>query len=65
MQLNSLADTQSQAAQKDQGTEKADALFDVYKDPTDDCIGPEGQASYTMHAWQQIRVAAPAIHRAH
>ena len=33
----------SQAAPKDQATDKADAVFEAYKDASDDSIGPEGQ----------------------
>ena len=33
----------SQAAPKDQATDKADALFEAYKDASDEFIGPEGQ----------------------
>ena len=42
MQVIICSCASSQAAQKDQATEKADALFDAYKDPSDDNIGPEG-----------------------
>ena len=43
MQGITCDDTHSQAAQKDQATEKADALFEAYKDSNDDCIEPEGE----------------------
>lgn len=38
--------THAQAAQKDQGAEKADVLFETYKDPSEDFIGPEGEFCY-------------------
>ena len=57
MQLITCANAHSQAAQKDQATEKADALFEAYKDSTDDCIGPEGQAVYKPHAWLSARIS--------